>query len=223
MKKPETYTIFKLKQSIKIDGNWNKPQWQDIRAIEINNYMGYKPYFHPFTRVKMVYDEKNLYGIFQVEDRFVHCINQSYNGPVNEDSCVEFFFSPDNSYPKRYFNLEINCGGIPHMQYHIIPRKKFKDLNVNDIKKIEIAHSLPNLIDYEITEATAWTIEYRIPISMLEKYSDITYPEKGVSWRANFYKIAEKGSNPHYIIWSYIDQFEPDFHLPEFFGILNFQ
>ena len=56
MKKPETYTIFKLKQSIKIDGNWNKPQWQDIRAIEINNYMGYKPHFHTFTRVKMIYN-----------------------------------------------------------------------------------------------------------------------------------------------------------------------
>lgn len=208
---------------MKIDGNWHKPQWQEIKAIEINNYMGELPQFQPSTRAKMMDDEEYLYGIFRIKDRFVRCINQDYNGPVHEDSCVEFFFSPDNSFPKRYFNLEINCGGTPHMQYHIVPRKEFKDLNVNDIMKIEIAHSLPTIVDPEITEPVTWVIEYRIPISMLEQYSNITYPKEGISWRGNFYKIAEKGSNPHFVTWSFVDYSEPDFHLPEFFGILKFR
>lgn len=223
MKKSLVYKVFKLKQSMKIDGNWDKPQWQKIKAVEIKNYMGKIPQFLPFTQAKMMYDDENLYVIFRVEDRYVRCIEQNYNGPVYKDACVEFFFSPDTSLPERYFNLEINCSGTPLMYYNIIPRKEFKVLNVNDIKEIEIAHSLPSKVDPEITEPVTWTIEYRIPIIMLEKYSNITYPKEGIAWRANFYKIAAKGSNPHYITWSLVDRIEPDFHMPQFFGMLKYQ
>jgi hypothetical protein len=170
-----------------------------------------------------MYDDNNLYLIFQVKDRFVRCITTEYNGPVWEDSCVEFFFAPDSDQPLRYFNLEINCGGTPLMRYTIIPRKKFTTLSAADIKMIEIAHSLPRIVDPEIREPVIWSIEYRIPITMLEKYSRVTYPEPGTVWRANFYKISENSSNPHYITWSLVDVIAPDFHLPQFFGLLNFQ
>jgi len=94
---------------------------------------------------------------------------------------------------------------------------------VEDIKKIEIAHSLPQIVDPEITEPVTWTLEYRIPLVMLEKYSNVTRPKQGVVWKANFYKIAEKTSNPHYITWSVIENDKPNFHLPKFFGTLKFQ
>ncbi len=53
---------------MKIDGNWDKPQWKNIKAIEINNYMGNTPSFKPTVQAKMMYDDKNLYVIFQVND-----------------------------------------------------------------------------------------------------------------------------------------------------------
>ena len=92
-----------------------------------------------------------------------------------------------------------------------------------DIKMIEIAHSMPRLIDPEITEQVTWTVEYRIPVKMLEKYSRVTYPEPGISWKANFYKIAENSSNPHYLTWSEVQNPTPDFHLPQYFGVINFK
>ena len=223
MAKKKVYYVEKTDQPVKIDGNWDKPQWQEIEAIEINNYMGAVSEFKPSTKARMMYDEQNLYVIFHVEDCFVRCTEKNYNGPVYEDSAVELFFSPDVSNPDKYFNLEINCGGTPLMQYHVVPRKKFTVLEVDDLKKIEIAHSLPSVVDPEIKEPVKWTVEYRIPISMLEKYSSVTYPGEGVSWQANFYKIAEKGSNPHFVTWSFVDHPEPDFHLPEFFGTIKFQ
>ena len=58
---------------------------------------------------------------------------------------------------------------------------------------------------------------------MLEKYSVITHPARGVEWKANFYKIAENSSNPHYITWSEVGIDHPDFHRPEFFGKLIFE
>jgi len=220
--KPE-YKVVKLKQPIAIDGNWDKPQWQSVESVELIHYMGDIPRFRPIAQAKMMYDENNIYVIFKVQDRNVRCLAQEINGNVWEDAAVEFFFSPDVNYPLRYFNLETNCGGTPLMYYDIIPRKDFKILKVDEIKKIEIAHSLPEKIDPEITDLVTWTIEYRIPIEILQKYSNVTLPEKDVIWKANFYKIATNNSNPHFITWSFVDNPEPDFHLPQFYGTLKFQ
>jgi hypothetical protein len=223
MKKEYIYNVHRLNQSMKIDGDWDKPQWQSIKVIEINNFMGDMPAFHPKAKAKMMYDDENLYLIFHVEDRYVRCITSTSNGPVYEDSCVEFFFSPDVISPLKYFNLEINCGGTPLMRYNTVPRKEYISMQDVDFKQIEIAHSLPRIVDPEISEPVTWTIEYRLPLIMLEKYSKITKPEKGVSWRANFYKIAEKGSNVHFLTWSLVENPKPDFHLPQFFGRIEFQ
>lgn len=223
MKKESVYTVTRLMQPLKIDGNWDKPQWKNIKAVEIINYMGALPKFRPVVKAKMMYDDENIYVIFQVKDQFVRCLTKEYNGPVWEDSACEFFFSPDSGFPEKYFNLEMNCGGTPLMHYNMIPRKESKQLDIADIKKIEIAHSLPQIIDPEMSNPVTWTLEYRIPLVMLEKYSGVTRPGKGVEWRANFYKIAENNSNRHYITWSFIENPKPDFHKPQFFGKLKFE
>jgi Carbohydrate-binding family 9 len=223
MKKESVYNVTRLKQPMKIDGKWDKPQWQNIPVIDIINYMGSIPKFRPEVQAKMMFDEENIYVIFHVEDKYVRCLTKDYNGPVWEDSAVEFFFAPDSGLPNRYFNLETNCGGTPLMHYNLVPRKESKELEIGDIKKIEIAHSLPQIIDPEMSDPVTWTLEYRIPLAILEKYSGVTRPEKGVEWRANFYKIAENNSNPHYITWSVVENNKPDFHLPQFFGKLKFE
>ncbi len=218
-----TYRVTRLKETLKIDGNWNKAQWRYVKAIKLTNYMGHIPPFRPTVYVKMIYDENNLYVIFHVNDRYVHSIIEEYNGPVSTDACVEFFFSPNTSFPERYFNLEINAGGTPLMAYHIFQQKKYQKLSVEDLKKIEIAHSLPRKVDPEIVTPIIWTVEYRLPLSVLEKFSPISHPKPGVTWRANFYETASKGSNPHWITWSFVDNKIPKFHLPQFFGTLIFE
>jgi hypothetical protein len=109
------------------------------------------------------------------------------------------------------------------MQYHTVARTNSRGLEIEDIQKVEIAHSLPQIIDPEISEPVTWYMEYRIPLAMLEKYAGITRPAPGVEWKANFYKIAENNSNPHYITWAVVDNPKPNFHLPRFFGTLRFR
>jgi hypothetical protein len=223
VKNESVYKVTRLKQPMKIDGNWDKPQWKNVPEIDILNYMGSIPNFRPEVKAKMIYDDKNIYVIFHVKDQYVRCLATEINGPVWQDSACEFFFAPDSALPGKYFNLEMNCGGTPLMFYNLVPRKESKRLDIEDIKKIEIAHSLPQLIDPEMSNPVTWTLEYRIPIDMLGKYAGVTHPKKGVEWRANFYKIAENNSNPHYITWSYIENPKPDFHKPKFFGKLSFE
>jgi hypothetical protein len=130
---------------------------------------------------------------------------------------VEFFFSPEADNPINYFNLEINCGGTP-----LFHHKKNRP-TIEDIQKIQIKASLPKVVDTEIAEPVTWTMSFRIPLNMLEKYTNVVRPKPGVAWRANFYKIAEINSNPHYITWNEVKNDKPQFHLPQFFGIIKFQ
>lgn len=217
------YKVARLRNPIKIDGNWNKEQWNNVGIISVKNNMGKIPGFVPVVEAKMMYDDNNVYVIFRVQDRFVKSTVTEFNGPVSENSCVEFFFSPDTGDPLKYFNLEVNAGGTPLIFYVNKPRKEYKKLQDDDISKIEIAHSLPEVVDPEIKEPVTWTIEYRIPLDILKKYSNLTQPDRGIQWKGNFYKTGSETSNPNYMTWSYVDNPVPDFHLPQYFGTLIFQ
>ncbi|CAG5018748.1 hypothetical protein DYBT9275_06063 [Dyadobacter sp. CECT 9275] len=221
--KREVYEVQKLKRAITIDANWDKKQWKKVKPITIDKYMGVIPPFKPGVEAKMMYDDQNVYVIFRVKDKHVRSLVQEYNGNVSGDACVEFFFSPDAALPERYFNLEVNAGGTPLIFYVTKPWTGFEKLQADDIRQIEIAHSLPSKIDPEISEPVTWTIEYRIPLSMLKKFSNVTDPKPGTVWRANFYKTASQSTNPHWITWSFVDNPKPNFHLPQFFGTLKFK
>lgn len=217
------YLVSKLMKPLKIDGNWNKSQWKKIETVKIENYMGTVSPFKPTVEAKMMYDAENVYLIFRVKDKFVKSTATKINGCVSCDSCVEFFFAPDKNEPLKYFNIEINAGGTPLLQYATQPRKKYVNLEHDEINQIEIAHSLPSVVDPEIADPVTWTIEYRLPLSVLRKYSNVTNPAPGVIWKANFYKTGSKTSNPNYITWNFVNNQRPDFHLPQFFGVVKFK
>ncbi len=217
-----TYQVGARVGKITIDGKWDKPVWGKVKPITIENRMGDEPRFRPVTEAKMLYDTNNVYVIFRVHDKFVKSTVTSYNGHVSGDSCVEFFFSPNSAEPGHYFNLEVNAGGTPLIFFITDPWKRFTRLPDELISKIEIAHSLPAVVDPEITEETMWTIECRIPLEILNHFTNVSMPQPGVVWRANFYKTGSNTSNPHYYTWSPVSNPKPNFHLPVYFGTLKF-
>lgn len=217
-----TYHVMATREELTIDANWDKPVWKKIKPIRIENRMGEEPRFRPVTEAKVLYDAANVYVIFRVHDKFVKSTVTTYNGHVSGDSCVEFFFSPNSAEPGHYFNLEVNAGGTPLIFFITNPRKEFTKLPDSLIDQIEIAHSLPNVVNPEIIEEVTWTIEYRIPFGILEPFTKVTMPNTGVTWRANFYKTGSSTSNPHFYTWSPVSNPEPNFHLPAYFGTITF-
>ncbi|MFM7193522.1 MAG: carbohydrate-binding family 9-like protein [Bacteroidota bacterium] len=205
------------------DADWDRPEWRGVAEVRVDQFMGPKPGFVPVVRAKIMYHPEWIYVIFRVEDQFLRAIESRINGRVWEDSCVEFFFSPDPSNPSAYFNLEVNCAGIPLFHFKDPARPGAPLPSEADIRRIEIAHSVPGLVDPEITEPTTWTIGYRIPVAMLSTYGVVQTPGPGVKWGANFYKIGDKTSNPHWMTWSFIDHPVPNFHLPLQFGSVTFE
>lgn len=223
MKNTYVHEVQKVDAPFEVNANWDKEPWNQIKALELKNHMGDLPGFVPKVQLKLCYTNNDLFLIYKVEDKFVRCITTEINGPVWEDSTVEFFFAPDSDLPLRYFNIEINCGGTYLFYYNIIPRKDRIAVDALDMQDFKIAHSLPEVVDPEITDDLTWTIECRIPFELLKKYSNVTLPAKNVKWKANFYKIAVITSNPHYLTWTEVINDKPDFHLPAYFGDLVFR
>lgn len=218
-----TYKVFRINTPPEINAVWDKMPWSEIEPLQIQHHMGDKPEHFPFTQAKIAYDSAAVYIIFRVVDRYVKSVHNKSQDPVCLDSCVEFFFSPGESTKTGYFNLEMNCGGTMLFHHQIKPRTNSTRISGDHIQQIEVAHTLPDIVDPEIEEETTWIVEYRIPYSVLSNYHTFSKPEAGSVWRANFYKCADETSHPHWLTWAPIDFPTPNFHLPEYFGILEFQ
>lgn len=221
--KSKTYFLHRLTDPMPIDANWNKPQYQITQPLDITLFMGKKPDHLPKTQAKALYDNENIYICFRVEDKFVRAIATKHHGDVWKDSCVEFFFTPGPDIAQGYFNVEINCIGSILMRHQQEIEENIKPFELSEINRIEIASSLPRqIIDPELKGPITWTLEYKLPITILEKYSPVTKPAPGVKWLGNFYKCGDETSHPHYMTWSIVKNDFPQFHLPQYFGTLEF-
>jgi len=219
------YLIRKTTTPVPLDDPWDGPHRREAETLEIANFRPEGSDHRPRTRARLMYDDRGIYGMFHVLDRYVRCVHTHFQDPVSRDSCVEFFVLPKPD--KGYFNFEFNCGGAL-LCYYIEDCertengfKKRTALSEEDGERVRIQHSLPERIEEEITEETEWTLGFFIPFALLEKYTGPLGRVPGQTWRANFYKCASASSHPHYAAWSPVD--ELNFHLPWCFGEIMFE
>ena len=215
--------VTRLLGASKCNSDWDRSPWGDIPSELIQEYMGTKPDHFPKAEVKIAYDDIAVYVMFRVGDRYVRAVAVEHQDSVCTDSCVEFFFTPDSDVSKGYFNLEMNCGGTMLFHFQQAPGKGRIEIPKSECNKIKCAHSLPRIVEPEIEEPVTWTVEYCIPIALLKRYCQVITPALHAVWRANFYKCADDTSHPHWLTWSPVNFSKPNFHLPQFFGVLKFE
>lgn len=196
--------------------------WTGILPEKLTHHMGDVPLHFPPTQFKAAYDRDSIHVFFQVEDRYVRALTDQYQGPVYQDSCVEFFFSPGPTADQGYFNLEINCCGAALFEFHPSGKEQFIRIPESTFRHIGITSSLTGRINEEITTPLTWTAAFRLPVEILKEYTAVLPPGPGNVWRANFHKCADRTSHPHWLTWAPIHYPTPRFHLPQYFGFLKF-
>lgn len=214
-----------------LEGNWRRAAWRRANTLEATHFLPHSTEglpdsgHRPVAQARVLYDEKGLYVHFRVKDKYVRSIATEYRGRVWEDAAVEFFVQP--KLHRGYFNFETNCGGTMLLSYHEHPeykgpvRRKPGGVPWELASSVVIHHSMPEVVDPEIAEDVVWQNEYFIPFELLEAYVGPLGDLAGREWRANFYKIAETNSHPHFASWSPILE-GVNFHSPEFFGVIRF-
>ena len=83
-REPLVYGVARLAEPVEIDGNWNKPAWENIEPLVINQHMGEEPDHRPGVQAKLAYDDSSLYIIYRVEDRYVRAVARKYQGVIGQ-------------------------------------------------------------------------------------------------------------------------------------------
>ncbi|MCI6289431.1 MAG: carbohydrate-binding family 9-like protein [Lentisphaeria bacterium] len=215
-----SYLVKKAVGPVDISAEWDSPVWKNAVTQKLEYVFDRSSEHHPDTEIRMVYDDKGIYGLFQVKDQYVRAVQQADQGSVCTDSCVEFFVHPAGD--ERYFNFEMNCGGVL-LLYHVRDCRSgdYDVIPQEDLDSVKRFHTLPKIVDPEIQEPVVWRLGFAIPLSFFEKYSGINPKLSGQVWHANFTKCADKTSHPHWLSWLKLSRL--DFHLPEEFGELVFE
>ena len=220
----KTYHVRKVDKPITVNADWDKPVWQGIDSLSVALAMGQTPQHRPITQAKLVWDDDHIYAIFRVEDRYVRAVALEHQGKVCRDSCVEFFFTPKAEPAGGYFNIETNCIGTMLMCHQRARQVERCPVDLESMHSITLKTSFTagRALEPELSEPVVWTLEWALPWRLLEYYTQVCPPGRGVVWRGNFYKCADGTSHPHWLTWSEIPLDTPDFHQPEYFGFLQF-
>ncbi|RDV16958.1 hypothetical protein DXT99_00080 [Pontibacter diazotrophicus] len=159
-----------------------------------------------------------LFLKYYVRENALRAVCLRPNDPVYTDSCVEFFVAFDGG--SHYYNLEFNCLGTCLLGYGT-GRDDRQLLPADVITQIKHLAVIQSNSSTTASPSYTWQLTLMIPVEVFtnHRFSSL----QGVKSRVNFYKCGDELPEPHFLAWSEIDAPAPDFHLPEFFGQLNFE
>ncbi|SHI63517.1 Carbohydrate-binding family 9 [Arenibacter nanhaiticus] len=188
-----------------------------VHLIESLNWEEF-PY-QPKVSFRIAYANNNIVLKYYVTEEHVLAKTRETNGPVHQDSCVEFFFDPLKE--GRYYNFEVNAIGTVHLAYgsgrsdrQLIAPKTIEDA-------IVVESSLGTAVVNEQNGQHFWEMILVIPASILVHHPNIQL--KGLTAKANFYKCGDLTAKPHYLSYYPVNTAAPDYHRPEFFGDVLFE
>lgn len=193
----------------------NNLQYQ---KIDVANWVQQFPY-KPLVTFRIAHNKTSILLEYIVKEDSVRAKYEQPNEAVWTDSCVEFFFSPDNS--QSYYNLEMNCIGTPLLSFRPQPKVK-PNVIANDIlSKLDIYSTLGNKPFEEQHGFFTWTLTAVIPTNVFVAHPKLQLSDSQTS--GNFYKCGDELTKPHFLSWTKIEHPTPNFHLPRFFGQLIFE
>jgi hypothetical protein len=192
----------------------------EFNNINVANWPGFN--YSPTVKFRIAYSNKELYLQYTVKERDLKAVFgvDSASQPY-KDSCCEFFVMPQPD--KGYYNLELNCIGKGTFAYRCGDEKvRFGSAVLSKIRRDSSLGSEPfGTKPGNEKEMKAWKLTIAIPFELfsMAKIS----PVSGETIRANFYKCGDDMPQKHYFSWNPILTPKPNFHTPDYFGLLIFE
>lgn len=177
----------------------------------ISNYKWTEGYA-PEAFAQLIYIEDKGFALrMSVKESDPLAVCTEYNQPVYQDSCMEFFVSFNPESPK-YMNFEMNSNGA------FLAAVRTERANKTPI------HTLAELPEVKASkDSDSWSVEVFFPNEFIGKTFGKSDFARGERIKGNFYKCGDNTAIPHFGMWAPIENEKPDFHRPEFFGIMEIE
>ena len=174
--------------------------------------------YAPEVSARIYHTPDAFYILFDVLERDLRIAATADGGLIWEDSCVEFFIQPESH--QGYYNYEFNAAGKMLLGYG---RGRSERISApGEVLNKVVRYSKITTVHQEnaCESRCHWRLMVRIAFETLFRHKFT--PVSGESIRANLYKCGDKLPQPHFLSWNRIDTLVPDFHRPEFFGVMTF-
>lgn len=181
-----------------LDARWAEVPYAELAFVWQDAFPS--PYT---TTARLVHSTEGLTVRLSTNEWPLRAENTACNGRICDDSCMEFFFTP-NEVDREYINIEINPFGLTH----IAVGEGRHGRTLLDIEGEGL------VIETAIRPREGWAATVFVPYTFIEKH----FETHTATLRANFYKCGELTVKEHYSVWNPIDLPKPDYHQPSFFG-----
>lgn len=188
----------------------------DFTPIACVNWTDY-PY-KPKVNFRIAHTEEAILLHFKVREASVRARYKEDNDAVWTDSCVEFFSIPAGD--GIYYNLECNCIGTVLVGVGSV-REGREHAPQEVTALVQRWASLGADTFEERIADTDWEVALIIPYAVFFKHQITSLDNKDI--KANFYKCGDELETPHFLSWNPIEIEKPDFHRPDYFGVLTFE
>lgn len=142
-----------------------------------------------------------------------------HNGDVYLDSCLEFFVDFAPMQEEGYLNFEFNPEGFLHLKLGS-GRSNRREINPHSFSQfsIEVDQDVDPVDQYDLGW---WRVRFAVPDQFIRSlYGEAAALVEGHSFTGNFYKCGDATEFIHHAMWSPGGTENPDFHRPEYFGLL---
>lgn len=195
-------------------GEFDDKIWQQCQPVTIEHYWSGEPAARSrHAEARVCWSDESLHVRFVCMQQ--EPLNVSENprtdkktlGLWDRDVC-EIFVAPDAAKPERYFEFEA------------APTGEWVDLGI-----MITAAGRETDWDFASGLKTAARLAHeRLFVGLRIPWSElIPRPRVGVTWRVNVFRCVGPESPQRYLAWQPTRTAEPNFHVPEVFGVLRFE
>ncbi len=214
------YTVLRTAGKITLDGILDEEDWMAAPSFSPFQFPWWTAGEKEQTEVKMLWDDNFLYLAYKCDDKNIWADHYNTNSDTYQDDCVEMFWDPKPSDPKRKYNMfEFNCIGNL-LSVYVGSGVSIKE-KISRIMVPHISQSLQGTVNDDSDEDTGWILEVAVRFADYKELFEGTTPKDGDMWRIGLNRCGGK-TNTQSSQWSPSQTEKSNFHRPEDFGKVFF-
>lgn len=188
---PKHYVACLASSPVVVDGQasdtaWKQAKWSDA-FVDIEGEGHPAPRFQ--TQMKMLWDERYLYVLAELEEPHVWAYVKNRDEVVFHDNDFEVFVDPDND-GHNYFEIEINAIETVFDLFMPKPYRNGSGALISwDTPGLQAAVKVRGTANNPSDTDRGWTVELAIPFAALTLGNHPDVPREGSLWRINFSRV----------------------------------
>jgi alpha-galactosidase len=182
--------------------------WADTAPVTFcSDWQARNPDSERLTQVQLLWSPDDIFLRFccRYRDTFTYAGPPARRDRLWMRDVAEVFIRPESWEPNHYLEFEIS------------PNGDWLDLDISPGHKSILCCNMKSRVVVD-REHHTWTAEMAIPTNCFAQSFD-----PGRAWRLNFFRIEGRDPNRFYSAWIPTHTPQPNFHIPEVFGLLRFE